>query len=218
MLKKILCVMTVLAVMLACLGGCGKPVETVEVPKADSLAHFAAYKEDIVAILDKSKADYELSEAFAGNEEDAPEDAAYFYIMKITLKEEAGTEINISLTNEDKIESFSVSLLVSKPTIEDCDLNIRDYPYVRKIFNLVSEINVSAFSGNRLLRSTRKGSKQQYEGNPDAFYKKQEKFFTRDKTETWVLQYAIYYNTTTHPTVFEETLTFKGHVAPRTVA
>lgn len=218
MLKKILCLVIALAFMLLSFGGCGKPVETVKVAKSDSIANFAAYKNDIIAILDKSKVEYELTEASAGNEPQAAQSDAYFYVMKIIIKNEPGTQLNISFTNEEQIESFAVSVLVSNATIEECDLNIRDYPYLRKIFNLVSEIKVSALSGNRLLRSTRKGIKEQYEGNKDALYKKQEKFFDRDKTQTWVLQYAIYYNTTTDPMAFEETLTFKGNLAPRTAS
>lgn len=215
MFKKTLCVVIAVAVMLVSFSGCGKPVETVKVAKADSVANFAAYKEDVIELLDKAKINYDFSEFFLGNEEDAPENDAYSYIMTITLKDEPGTQINIGFTNKEKIENFTVSILVSSPTIEECNLNIRDYSYLRKIFNLISEVKVSAFSCNRLLRSTRRGSVEQYEGNPDAFYKKQEKFFARDKTQTWFLQYAIYYNTTSDPTVFEETLAFKGNLAPR---
>lgn len=218
-MKKRLCVLLAVTLIFATFGGCGKPqVETVEVAKADSIVNFASYKEDIIALLDKAKVNYDFSEFFVRDEKNAPEASPYFYVMKIVLKDEPDREISIGFNNDDRIESFTASITVSQPTIGECDLNIRDYSYLRKIFNLVSEIEVSAFDCNRLMRSTRRGSKEQYESNTDAFYKKKERFFSQDKTETWVLQYSIYYNTTSDPLVFEETLAFKGNLAPRTAS
>jgi hypothetical protein len=216
MLKKILCIFLTLAVMLVAFSGCGKQVETVEVAKADSIENFAAYKAEIIALLDKEKIEYDFSDFSAGNEEDSLGTDPYIYIMKITLKGEPGGVVNIGLTNKDQIESFTVSLEgAKKEKIGDCDLNIRDYSFVRKIFNLVSEIEVSAFTCNRLMRSTRKGIEEEYELNTTAFYKKDDKFFARDKTKTWYLQYTIYYNTTASPVVFEETLSYRGNLALR---
>lgn len=219
MLKKISCLMIALALILVSFSACSKPqVETIKVAKADSVVNFALYKKDVIALLDDAKVNYDFSEFFVGDEKDAPEASPYFYIMKIVLKDEPGREISIGFSNDAQIESFTASITVPQPTIGDCDLNIRDYSYLRKIFNLVSEIEVSAFDCNRLMRSTRKGSKEQYESNTDAFYKKKERFFSQDKTETWALQYSIYYNTTADPVVFEETLAYKGNLAPRVAA
>lgn len=215
MLKKTLSSFLVIAVMLVSFSGCGKQIETVKVEKADSVENFAAYKQDIIALLDKEKVDYEFSDFSVGNEEGSTDTTPYYYLIKIILNTDPGGEINIGLTHKEQTESFTVSIVTTKPTIEDCDLNIRDYPYLRKIFNLVSDIHVSAFACNRLMRSVRRGATEEYAGNPDAFYKKDQKDFTRDKSKTWFLGYSIYYKTADDPAVFEETFAFQGNLAPR---
>lgn len=215
MLKKLMCVFLAAAGILVSFSGCGKQIETVKVAKADSIENFAAYRAEIVALLDKEKVDYAFSDFSAGNNEDSLETDPYIYIMKVSLAGEPGGEINIGLTNKEQIESFTVSIVTTSPTIEDCDMNIRDYPFLRKIFNLVSDIHVSAFACNRLMRSVRKDSGDEYAGNPDAFNKKDTKYFSRDKSKTWLLEYSIYYRTADDPAVFEETFAYKGNLAPR---
>ena len=217
MLKKILSSFLVIAVILVSFSGCGKQIETVKVEKVASIENFAAYKQEIIALLDGEKVDYTFSDFSFGNEEDSLETAPYIYLMKITLSTEPGGEINIGLTNKEQIESFTVSIVTTKPTIEECDLNIRDYPFLRKIFNIVSDIHVSAFTCNRLLRSVRRGSEDEYAANPDAFNKMDTKYFARDKSKTWLLQYSIYYRTADDPAVFEESFAYKGNLAQRTV-
>lgn len=215
MLKKLMCVFLAAAGILVSFSGCGKQIETVKVAKADSIENFAAYRAEIVALLDKEKVAYTFSDFSAGNNEDSLDTDPYIYIMKVTLTDEPGGEINLGLTNKEQIESFTVSIVTTSPTIEDCEMNIHDYPFLRKIFNLISDIHVSAFACNQLMRSVRRGAAEEYAGNPDAFYKKDTKYFARDKSKSWFLEYSIYYRTADDPAVFEETFAYKGNLAPR---
>ncbi len=215
MLKRILCVMLAAIVMLVSFGGCGKQVETTTVVNERSKENFAAYKNEIIKIMDESGIKYQSEDFSFGGESSVMKPETAYSIFNFKLETQLNEQINIALQNNNDIESFIVSIVVNREKIEDCDLNIRDYPYLKKIFNLVSEINVSTFASNQLMRSVRRGSQEEYAGNTDAFNKKEEKFFARDKTKTWLLQYSIYYNTTEDPAVFVESLDFKGNLAPR---
>ena len=215
MFKKVLCILLALTVMLVSFSGCGKQVVTAKVDKSASIADFAAYKKEITAIMDGSGVKYTYSEQVFGNEATAKAATPYILIMKFDLQTALKEEIIVGLTNKNSMESFTVSIQLDRKTIKDCKLNIRDYPYLRKIFNLVSVIQVSAFGCNSLLSSTRSGIEKAYAAHPKSFYKSKNKYFGQDKTKTWFLQYTIYYQTAAIPTVFEETLAFQGNLAPR---
>jgi len=215
MFKKVLCILLAMTVMLVSFSGCGKQVVTAKVDKTASIADFAAYKKEITAIMDASGVKYKYSEQVFGSESAAKAATPYILIMKFDLQTALKEEIIVGLTNKNSMESFTVSIQLDRKTIKDCKLNIRDYPYVRKIFNLVSVIQVSAFSCNSLLNSTRSGIVKAYAAHPKSFYRSKNKYFGQDKTKTWFLQYTVYYQTAAIPTVFEETLIFNGNLAPR---
>ncbi len=216
MFKKIICAFLVFSLIIITFGGCGKPVETLKVDKETSKSNFTVYKQKIKDILDKTDVKYNYSEMETGNEDDAKDTDPYMLIMKFEMQTGLQEALFISLTNTYETESFNISFGLNKEKINDCNLNIREYLYIRNIFNLVSEIKVSSFACNRLLTSTQKGIEAEFEANPDAFYKKENKYFGRDESKTWFLQYTIYYKTAADPAIFEETLSFHGNLAPQT--
>ncbi|MEI6578179.1 MAG: hypothetical protein WCN92_01800 [Eubacteriales bacterium] len=216
MFKKLSCVLFALMLILVTFGGCGgKQVVTAKVDKKASIANFAAYKKEIIDIMDKSGVKYKSSDMEVGNKAGAKATDPYMLLIKFDLQTELKEELAVVFTNKDKIENFVVSLVVNRKTLEECKLNISDYSYVRKIFNLVSEIDVSSFACNSLLRSGRKGVEAKLAENPDSFYNSKDKFFSRDKTKTWSLNYTIYMDTAPKTPVFSETLAFKGNLALR---
>lgn len=218
MFKKIICAFLVFSVIILTFGGCGKQVETLKVDKEKSVSNFAAFKQEIIDIMDKADVKYKLADIDFGKIPEATVSDKAYLIFKITLETKHKEEILVSFLNKDQIESFIISIQINRSNLEDCKLNIRDYPYLRDVFNQVSDIKVSNLGCNRFLRSSRRGVEDKLEENPDSFYNNENKYFSRDKTETWSLQYTIYMQTAADPVIFEETLSFKGNLAPRTAA
>jgi len=214
MFKKIICAFLVFAAVILTFSGCGKQVETAKVDKNTSVSNFAAYRQDIIKIMDKADVKYKLIDIDYGKIPGATTKGKTYLALKITLESKKKEEIAVTFLNEDQIENFVVSIQVNESKLEDCKLNLRDYPYLRDIFNLISEIKVSSIGCNRFMRKTRRGAEDKLNENPDSFYLNKNKYFLRDKTKTWFLQYTIYMQTAASPVVFEETLSYKGNLAP----
>lgn len=214
MMKKIVCVLLALSVVLISLSGCGKQVKTVTVDNKTAAADFEFYKKEIISIMDKSGMKYKLNDVNLNENSKNSDVPLAFFAM--TLETEKNEAIIVALTLTDKMESFAISLDIKRKKLDECKINIRDYPVVQDIYNLVSEIHVSTFACNHFLNSSRRGMEDKYKFRPDVFNISENKYFSRDKTHTWVLQYQITQQASDKTNKFDETLIFKGNLASRT--
>ncbi|MGI6247857.1 MAG: hypothetical protein ACOYJX_00430 [Acutalibacteraceae bacterium] len=213
-MKKISLIFLALLIMLLPLGGCGKAPATVPATKEESEARFAACKKEIEAILEKENVNYELEEVKLGNEIIPANIMPGIMMLKITLTDKPGDEISIALTNKGESENFIITLKTVSPSIDECSLKIRQYPYLKDVFSLLSGTRFSIFSADFFMWRARRGIEKEYEKHPAAFDKKEEKYLYRDKSNDLKMTYSIYYNSVAEPAVFEETFDFSGKLAP----
>lgn len=211
-----LCAAGLLFVLLAVLsGGCGRMPAPQESDKALSPAHFAAYKDEVLALLTDKGLEFEVEDIDFGEAgEDAIKDNP-MRVFKVLLNTQPRVELAVALSNSDGYEHFAVSLAVQRASIEECRMKTRDYPYLTDVFNLLSAKSVSGWRCNRLMSTARKDIDKEYNEADGSIYLSRDYRFKADDTGTTMLQYQIYFQAGGSPSYYEETLIFKGYLAAR---
>lgn len=209
MLKRI--VLTAAAVLFALLpvAGCSRKASPpAEVPVADSLKNFDKYKKDLLAILKKSGVDYTLDDTELGHMEGTAAE-----VFRVTLNSADMAAAVVMMTNPGNIERFTVSFHINRKTLDECRLNTRDYPWLVKMFNYLTDVNLSNAACNRFIRSARRSVDNDAESQP-AFYLTESKNYDEDDEKGLSLKYDIFYKTGSNPAVYEETLSLSGYLSP----
>ncbi len=209
MLKRLLPSLAAVSLLFALLTGCSQtPAPPATVPPADSAAHFKEYKEDMLGFLKSAGVAYTLDDTELSQMEGTAAEA-----FRVTLDTDGKADAVVLMTNPGNCERFAISLKINRKTLDECKLNARDYPWLIKMFNYVTDVRVSRFTCNSLMRSARReignGAEKQ-----ESFYLNKSKDYDKDDDKGLSLTYSVYYKTDINPAVYEETLSLTGYLSP----